>query len=320
MNGSDPVHLASKADISGQPIAHEDKRDRTFDELRYSLRSVLAHMPWHRGKIFIVTPNQWPSWLSNDQDRVVVVDQKEILPAEIGTTFNSFLIEFYLDQIPGVQDYMIQLNDDYFFSRYAHPRFFFTSDGRLRFFRTNNIWNIDRRASNEQLARLSAHSSWDEKLLQALRHTGASIKEVFDDPRATFYWLEHAPYVWTKWSFSAVRMTFRHHLTEMYGHKFRDPQDLVPTIVHQAYIKRLAEGNAAFAVEETNGDQRLLYRFGQLLDNTNVNRIMFNTFLTRRYVMFNINDDLTPNAGPEPGQQFAAFLAEMYPYPSMVEK
>lgn len=32
-------------------------------------------MPWHRGKIFLVTPGQTPSWLNTSHPRIQVVDQ-----------------------------------------------------------------------------------------------------------------------------------------------------------------------------------------------------------------------------------------------------
>ena len=41
-----------------------NSRDRSADELRYSLRSLKKYLPWHNGTIFIVTDNQIPDWLN----------------------------------------------------------------------------------------------------------------------------------------------------------------------------------------------------------------------------------------------------------------
>jgi hypothetical protein len=45
----------------------ENSRNRSNDELVYSLRSITKFMPWHEGRIFIVTPNQTPSKLNTVQ-------------------------------------------------------------------------------------------------------------------------------------------------------------------------------------------------------------------------------------------------------------
>ena len=41
-----------------------NSRDRSADELLYSLRSLRQYLPWHNGTIFIVTDNQIPKWLN----------------------------------------------------------------------------------------------------------------------------------------------------------------------------------------------------------------------------------------------------------------
>ena len=43
-----------------------NSRDRSADELQYSLRSLKKYLPWHNGTIFIVTDNQIPKWLNTN--------------------------------------------------------------------------------------------------------------------------------------------------------------------------------------------------------------------------------------------------------------
>ncbi|ORY11001.1 hypothetical protein LY90DRAFT_677927 [Neocallimastix californiae] len=134
VNGSDPIHLEQKSKYNGG-IKKVDNRDRSVDELRYSLRSVLKNLPWHKGKIFIVTPGQTPDWLDPSYDRIQIINQEDILPKkdingnDVNPTFNSFAIEWYLDQIPGVTEQFIQLNDDYFINHPLHPSYFFYGSG-----------------------------------------------------------------------------------------------------------------------------------------------------------------------------------------------
>ena len=41
-----------------------NSRDRSADELRYSIRSLKKYLPWFNGTIFIVTDDQIPKWLN----------------------------------------------------------------------------------------------------------------------------------------------------------------------------------------------------------------------------------------------------------------
>jgi len=134
VNGSDPIHLEQKAKYNGG-IKKVDNRDRCTDELRFSLRSLFKNLPWHKGKIFIVTPGQTPEWLDPEFDRIQIINQEDILPKkdmngnDVNPTFNTFAIEWFLDRIPGLTEQFIQLNDDYFFRQPVHPAYFFYGSG-----------------------------------------------------------------------------------------------------------------------------------------------------------------------------------------------
>ena len=52
-----------------------DSRDRSSDELLYSLRSLKKYLPWHNGTIFLVTNNQTPKWLNNENISVYLTNE-----------------------------------------------------------------------------------------------------------------------------------------------------------------------------------------------------------------------------------------------------
>jgi len=135
INGSEPLHLQQKALYNGGN-AKPDSRDRCVDELRYSIRSLIKNLVWHRGTIYIVSPpNHVPEWLDPEFDRIKIIDQSTLLPEKnikgenVNPTFNSFAIEWYLDKIEGISEQFIQINDDYFFRRPVHPSLFFYGGG-----------------------------------------------------------------------------------------------------------------------------------------------------------------------------------------------
>ncbi|KAG4107383.1 hypothetical protein H8356DRAFT_1622715 [Neocallimastix lanati (nom. inval.)] len=135
VNGSEPIHLQQKSKYNGGN-AKPDNRDRCVDELRYSIRSLMKNLIWHKGTIYIVAPtNHVPEWLDPTYDRIKIIDQSDLLPEknylgeDVNPTFNSFAIEWYLDKIEGITEQFIQINDDYFFRRPVHPSLFFYGGG-----------------------------------------------------------------------------------------------------------------------------------------------------------------------------------------------
>ncbi|MEP4593563.1 MAG: stealth conserved region 3 domain-containing protein [Ilumatobacter sp.] len=111
-----------------------EERFRTFDELRYSLRSVRQYVPYVR-KIFIVTDRQVPPWLDSGHGQIEIVDHRDIfddlsdLP-----TFNSHAIESQLHHIDGLAEHYLYVNDDVFFGRLSDWHTYFERSGHSKFF------------------------------------------------------------------------------------------------------------------------------------------------------------------------------------------
>lgn len=98
-------------------------RFRDNSELRYSLRSVEKYAPWIH-KIYIVMDSKSPDWLNESNDKIKVITHEEIMPKELLPCYNSTVIEFYIDNIPGLSDIFIYANDDMFFGNYVNEDFF----------------------------------------------------------------------------------------------------------------------------------------------------------------------------------------------------
>jgi len=236
VNGSDPNHQEIKSKYNGG-IKKVDQRDRSMDELRYSLRSLEKNLPWHEGMIYIVSPNQVPNWLNTDHPRIKVIDQATLLPPDTNPTFNSFSIEFYLDKIPGLTERFIQLNDDYFFKRYIHPSFFFNQEKFPNFYYGRTHVHKGFKEAY-QIANLKK-TSWLKKYWGSIFHTNGVIKEKYGD-EAHIVMLQHAPYVWYRDIFEPMRQYYGKYITQTLSHKFRHPLDLIPTYAHQQYIINIA--------------------------------------------------------------------------------
>ena len=128
VDDSDPgwrTDLASARRRAGEPVSQADDaaRFRSYDELRYSLRTLASRAPWFR-KVHIVTASQVPSWLVED-DRLHVVSHREILAPTALPTFNSHAIESRLHHIPGLARHFVYFNDDIFVGRRVDWTLFF---------------------------------------------------------------------------------------------------------------------------------------------------------------------------------------------------
>eukprot|EP01102_Stenamoeba_stenopodia_P006604 TRINITY_DN1821_c2_g1_i1.p1 TRINITY_DN1821_c2_g1~~TRINITY_DN1821_c2_g1_i1.p1 ORF type:complete len:647 (-),score=149.71 TRINITY_DN1821_c2_g1_i1:16-1935(-) len=79
VNGSEPDYRELRARVGGSDKVG-GSRDRDNDELKYSIRSLEAHLPWHKGTIYIVTPGMWPRWLNWTHPRIRLVNQDDLIP------------------------------------------------------------------------------------------------------------------------------------------------------------------------------------------------------------------------------------------------
>lgn len=124
---------ARTAAIPESDLAAGEIRYLNRDELRFSLRSLAAHAPWVR-HVYLVTDEQRPEWLVED-DRLTVVDHRDLFPdSSMLPVFNSHAIETVLHRIPGLAEHFLYLNDDGFFLREQKPQQYFTTAGAARFF------------------------------------------------------------------------------------------------------------------------------------------------------------------------------------------
>lgn len=105
-------------------------RYQSHDELKYSLRSVEANLPWLRFVHIVVDDDiSLPSWMNAANPKLRIHRWGEIMPAEKLPCFNSSVFEFYLQDIPGLSERFLYANDDMLVMCAVAPSFFFAPDG-----------------------------------------------------------------------------------------------------------------------------------------------------------------------------------------------
>lgn len=114
VNGIPAKQLRGDAGPDAKLRARQNKY-REWGELRYSMRSLLAHASWVR-RIYVVTADasQVPPWLNTSHPRIRLVHHAELFddPATQLPTFNSLAIESVLHRIPGLSNFFLYLNND----------------------------------------------------------------------------------------------------------------------------------------------------------------------------------------------------------------
>lgn len=120
------------------------------NELLFSLRSIYNNAPWIN-HIYIVTDNQTPKWLK-PHDKITIIDHTEIIPKNLLPTFNAYVIETYLHQIPGLSEQFLYANDDMFILEPLSPKTFFDENGLpiVRLDRAREQLRIDQVKKNIQ--------------------------------------------------------------------------------------------------------------------------------------------------------------------------
>lgn len=108
-------------------------RYRDRDELKYSLRSLEKYCPWVR-RVFLVTNGQLPTWLNTDHPKLTHVRHTDIMKSSYLPTFNSLAIEANIHKIPGLSDYFIYINDDFFINQALQKSDFIDVYGKLKIY------------------------------------------------------------------------------------------------------------------------------------------------------------------------------------------
>jgi hypothetical protein len=198
------------ADLS--TYASDSLTDNRFidnEELRYSLRSLVAYAPYIR-HIYIITMDQRPAWLE-EHPMITIIDHTEIFkdPSNL-PTFNSQALESNIHRIPDLSEYFIYFNDDVFLGTLTTPKDFFI-DGK-----PNVLFEKSLSPDGPPLPEETAYR-------RAWRNTNRFLNQLFyEEPR---YRLAHAPFALRKSFMEAFDTAHPEIFAINSSHKFRSNDD-----------------------------------------------------------------------------------------------
>ncbi|MFF5790468.1 stealth conserved region 3 domain-containing protein [Paeniglutamicibacter sp. NPDC012692] len=226
VDGTDPDwiakrdrHVDSKED-NALPTAASDARFVSNDELRYSLRSAEAFLPWVN-HIYLVTAGQRPEWLVADHPKLTVVSHEEIFrdPQNL-PTFNSHAIESQLHHIEGLSEHFLYMNDDLFFGKSMHQNSFYSAQGFSVFSTSERSYKTD--IKNNLPINLAAKNN--AKLIEETFGLKATLK------------FKHVAHPQRKSLLSTIERNHPEQVAQTAAAKFRSSSDLsIPSSLAHYY-------------------------------------------------------------------------------------
>jgi len=339
VDGSDADFIDVKAKYNGG-IRGSNSRDRSADELRYSIRSVEKYMPWHNGTIYIVTNNQIPKWLDTTNPRIKMIYHKDIFPENVYPTYDSNTIEMFFDKIPGITERFIYFNDDVFLNNYIHPCFFFTRGHfNLKVYRNN-----PRKINKSDIDKIIAENNIHEIFAASKYFTRKIAREYFDKD-FEFCDLFHVPHVYYRDLMEPFRELFYNELRENFANRFRNGYKFHTQYLFQVFmqyapqhpefpLKLGGKGKAKNFVGKPLPANRTIKKYGVKIINYKIGNYLakfgkITDYYRRNYRYFNyirrhpnlhvynFNDAYTSKKAL---YQFTEFMMTQYPVASSFEK
>lgn len=284
----------SNVEAAGSSVASvSERRFRSRDELKYSLRGLQMFAPWVR-HVYLITDDQVPPWLDREADGLTVVSHAELFRGAALPTFSSRVISSFVHRIEGLAEHFLYLNDDVFLGRPISPRAFFTPAGQARVFpgRTRRPlgapterWTVQDHATHN--VRRLLERDFGVVASRAMRHTPAAL---------------------LRSELAKLEQQYPGEYARTRGNRFRHWTDIEPVLLFHYYAQIVGVGVASpLAARYINlGDRSQASKLGELLQN-------------RRADTFCLNDTVSGER-PVPDRRVHRFLERYFPVPSTFER
>ena len=287
VNGNDPEYQELYRRYGNNPCDTNPERYRDiYSCLKYSLRSVEKFAPW-AGDIYLFTRRpQYPDWLNIDHPRIHLVHHDEVIDEQYLPTFSSNVIETYLHEIPGRSDYMLYMNDDYFFGNDIEIGDLIDKDGKMV---------IYKRFLGERFR----FRLFDQK------------NELISVGR-----LEHIPILIHKPTWHEMLAGFESELHETRSNRFRHDHDLKMDKLYK-YFMLNKKPDQAIAVPFYQTLK--ISSFHKITNSCHSQRKKIAAISAKKPKFLCLNDDQRKNPDPGVVQLVKNFLDTCYPEPSEFE-
>lgn len=213
-------------------------RYESFEEFRYSLRTVEKFLLPMINKIYIVTANQIPKWINTDLPIIQFVSHSDIFPNYCSykkasenpdskrqgmclPTFNSNAIDFSLINIPNLSEHFIYCNDDMYFGNHVNWTDFFDEFGRPKFISKDKDWGHIRSEWHSYKLMTFDSEQGGKQFTAMVANTITTFMDKFGLKNPVEAEFSHIPFPMTKTLFREVIEAFKDKIDQTIQSRFR---------------------------------------------------------------------------------------------------
>ena len=321
VDGSDPIWRKKKSRYDGsvdtsKKSMNSEKAYRDWGTFKYWFRGVEKFAPWVN-KVYLVTDNQKPDWLDISNEKLVIVDHREIIFPDYLPVFSANPIESNLNNISGLSEQFVFFNDDMYLTAPVSPSDFFSENGLPKYntalspiiperfgtgnFQINDMEIITSYFSKEEILKNGQFFSPKQGLKQIIKSLIYKNSQFICG-----FWESHLPYPLLKSTFKLLWEKEPEILEKTSSSRFRNPAD---TNVWLFKYWQIASG------QYDVGDSKI----GKLFSLDNASPDFWDLLISQKYKIMCINDGFNVQDEEKVMKEFITTLEKLLPEKSGFE-
>ena len=205
-----------------------------FMDLKYALRSLWMHVPWIRNVIIVVNDaSRIPLWLNISAPNIRIVDGWQLIKSLGGESpnFNSHSFYLSLAFIPGISEYFIQADDDFFFGRLIPKSLFWDTEVKKPYVYHSCSLRSGAPGKTDFLSLTTQYPIWKNLTEGFGSMTGGA----------------HMFRLWKREIVYKIFDTYKKEVTDTLAHPFRIPEDIDLTSLYEHFAKRYFDALPRYA-------------------------------------------------------------------------
>lgn len=292
VDGNDETWLKEKNKyvLNKSDISNQKNRYRDWEILKYWFRGVEENAPWVNN-IYFITWGHLPKWLNTSNPKLKIVKHEDFIPKKYLPTFNSNVIQFYLNRIEELSENFVLFDDDIFLIKKTKPTDFF-KNGKIRDNFGENVFHISKMGDVfphsilnnlqclfENYSKKQFYKKYWYKVFSPKNGLKVNIKTLSTIGYNQFIGIHHQHICmsYTKKHYEKFWKLCKNQLEECSSNKFRSYNDLTTLLVR--YI----------AILDGEFIPRRI-KFGKRFVLSNNNNHIYSSIVNRKYNVVCLND------------------------------
>lgn len=214
-----------RADVSSNTIGSVWGSGADFMDLKYALRSLWMHVPWIRNVIIVVNEaSRVPGWLNISAPNIRIIDGWQLIKSIGGEApnFNSHSFYLSLAYIPGISEYFIQADDDFFFGRLIPRSLFWDTEVKRPYVYHSCSTRSGAPGKTDFLSLVKQYPLWKNLTQGFGTMTGGA----------------HMFRLWKRQIIFNIFDSYNNEVMDTLAHPFRIPDDIDLTSLYEHFAKR----------------------------------------------------------------------------------